>query len=292
MYGFTPCRHLIYKQCKMTNSDILQSDMLDIIFEHRNKAYGAYSLRKGYPFRLLTALGAGLLVMLLFLVTSAAHLQEKKKNPVVEPKEGIVIRTISLPEAIVKQPEQPKEPARQKPVRKIATVQYTTPPKIRKDTEVKQAMVSTKELEGKEIADKTTEGVAADNTVILTKETVTDPGNQLVLTTVHPQPVFVADERDPEFPGGQEGLIQFMTRNLGRPGDLEGGERKVVQIRFKVDKDGSVSAFEIVTSGGDEYDREVLRVCKRMPRWIPAIQNGIHVPVNYMLPVIFIGAEG
>jgi protein TonB len=58
-----------------------------------------------------------------------------------------------------------------------------------------------------------------------------------------------------------------------------------------VDKDGSVNTFEIVTSGGREFDNEVVRVCKKMPRWIPALQNGINVPVSYVLPVTFIGVE-
>ena len=68
-------------------------------------------------------------------------------------------------------------------------------------------------------------------------------------------------------------------------------QQKVVQIKFKVDKDGSVTTFEIVTSGGNEFDKEVVRVCKKMPRWTPAMQNGINIPVSYVLPVTFIGVE-
>ena len=101
----------------------------------------------------------------------------------------------------------------------------------------------------------------------------------------------MADERDPAFPGGQEALKQFLARNLNTPEDLQNGEKKVVKIKFQVDKDGSVTTFEIVTSGGNVFDREVVRVCKKMPRWTPALQNGINVPVNYILPVTFIGVE-
>jgi protein TonB len=96
-------------------------------------------------------------------------------------------------------------------------------------------------------------------------------------------------EKDPEFPGGAEALKKFLGRYLATPAQLEDGEKKVVKIKFKVDKDGSVNTFEIVSSGGFEFDNEVVRVCKKMPRWIPAIQNGINVPVNYVLPVTFIG---
>jgi protein TonB len=84
-------------------------------------------------------------------------------------------------------------------------------------------------------------------------------------------------------------MKKFIARYLNTPEQLEDGEKKVVKIRFKVDKDGAVNTFEIVTSGGDLFDSEVLRVCKKMPRWTPAIQNGINVPVSYVLPITFIG---
>jgi protein TonB len=86
-------------------------------------------------------------------------------------------------------------------------------------------------------------------------------------------------------------LQRFLSKYLNTPAALEAGEKKVVRIRFKVDKDGSVNSFEIVASGGGEYDNEVVRVCKKMPKWIPGIQNGVNVPVNYILPVTFIGIE-
>jgi periplasmic protein TonB len=289
---FAANQHLITKHTTMTNSEILKANLLDIVFENRNKDYGAYALRKGYNSRLLIAIGAGLSVMLLFVFISTTGKGKNSSRPVINTKEGIVIKTIEMPKEKIKEPEKPKEAAKQKPVQKIASVNYTAPPKIEKDKEVKNAMVAVKELEGKEISNITTDGKVADNTVVINKEPVENPGNGGIAAPTGPsQPVFVADERDPEFPGGQEGLKKFLTRNLNTPGDLGNGEKRVVQIKFKVDKDGSVTTFEIVTSGGNEFDREVVRVCKKMPRWIPAIQNGINVPVTYVLPVTFIGVE-
>ena len=161
----------------------------------------------------------------------------------------------------------------------------------KKDPDVKNMMVATKELDGKEISDKTSDGKVADNIVVLDKKPVEDPGTGTITTSGPSQPDFVAEEKDPQFPGGQEALKQFLARNLGSPGDLEEGEKKVVKVKFKVEKDGSVTALEIVSSGGNDFDREVVRVCKKMPRWIPAVQNGINVPVSYVLPVTFIGTE-
>ncbi|HEV7780400.1 MAG TPA: TonB family protein [Chitinophagaceae bacterium] len=274
----------------MTNSNILQSDLLDIIFENRNKEYGAYSLRRGYSNRMLTALGAGLLLLVIFILTTAMGKSKEEKKPVTVPKEEMVIRTIQMPAEKIKEPVKPKETVKQKPVPKTATVKYTTPPVIKKDKEVTTPMVAAKELDGKKIDDKTSEGKPADNKVVIIDKPVDSPG-----TGTQPagpsQPDFVADERDPEFPGGAAALKQFLSRNLDTPDDLESGEKKVVRIKFQVDKDGMVNSFEIVTSGGNEFDQEVVRVCKKMPRWTPAKQNGISVPVNYVLPVTFIGIE-
>jgi len=289
--GFMYRLHLISKLTTMTNNEILHANLLDIVFDNRNKDYGAYDLRKGYNNRLLIALGAGLSVILFFVLLNSANKRKEQAAPVTSAKEAIVIRTIQLPKEDIKLPEPQKQLARQKPVAKIATVNYTTPPVIKKDVEVKNEMVAVKELKGKEISDKTTEGKESDNAVIINKESVENPGSGTINSTGPSQPEFVIEERDPEFPGGQKALNEFLTRNLRTPQDLQEGEKKIVQIKFKVEKDGSVTGFDIVTSGGNEFDSEVVRVVKKMPRWTPAVQNGINVPVSYVLPVTFIGIE-
>jgi protein TonB len=65
-----------------------------------------------------------------------------------------------------------------------------------------------------------------------------------------------------------------LQRILQAPEDIEPGKRIEVQIRFWVDIDGSVSRPEIIKSGGEAFDKEVLRVMKKMPKWEPALQAG------------------
>lgn len=275
----------------MTSNEILKANLLDIVFENRNRDYGAYDLRKGYNKRLLISLAAGLSVILLFFVVSGSGKSKNKSTSVINVKEGIVIKTIVMPKEKIVLQEKPKEVVKKKAAVKTATVNYTSPPKIEKDDVVKNAMVAVKELDGKDISDKTRDGKEATDNVDLDKKVVEVTGTGNTLTAGPSQPEFVIDERDPAFPGGQIALRQFLSRNLNTPGDLENGEKKIVQIRFKVDKDGSVNGFEILISGGSEFDKEVVRVCKKMPRWVPALQNGINVPVNFVLPVTFIGVE-
>ncbi len=277
----------------MTNKEILQSDLLDIIFEDRNKVYGAYAIRKGYNNRMLIALGAGMSVILLLIFINGFSNKQESSLIIPSDKNEITVREIEILKDKPKEPEQPKEVVKQKPVDpKVATVKFTTPPAIKKDSEVKDKIAAITDMADKRIDDKSGEGVKDKGTVKLPERLITVPGNSNNVTAVPPkQPDFVVQEREPEFPGGAEALKKFLGKYLSTPDELQAGEKKVVKIKFKVDRDGSVTSFEIVTSGGGEFDSEVVRVCKKMPKWTPAIQNGINVPVSYVLPVTFIGLE-
>jgi TonB family protein len=78
----------------------------------------------------------------------------------------------------------------------------------------------------------------------------------------------------PAFPGGAEVWADFLKRNLNPSYNLSTRESKIVIVRFLVKSDGSVDNLEIVQSGGPVFDKEVLRVIKRMPKWKAAIENG------------------
>ena len=88
--------------------------------------------------------------------------------------------------------------------------------------------------------------------------------------------------RDPSFPGGSAAWLKFLQRILQAPEDVEPGKRIEVLIRFWVDIDGSVSRPEIIKSGGTAFDKEVMRVMKKMPKWEPALQAGR--PIAVALP--------
>lgn len=282
--------HLITKHTAMTNKEILQSDLLDIVFENRNKVYGAYSIRRGYNNRMLTALGAGMSVILLLIFINGFSSKEESTFVVPADKKEITVREVEILKEKPKELEKPKEVIKQKRVEpKVAAVKFTTPPVIKEDNKVKDKMVAITDMGDKKISDKPVAGVKDIGIAKLPEKPVTESGNG---TGTEPkQPDFIVQEREPEFPGGIDALKKFLGKNLSTPDELSAGEKKIVQIKFKVDKDGSVTSFEIVTSGGGEFDREVVRVCKKMPKWTPAIQNGINVPVSYVLPVTFIGLE-
>ncbi len=278
----------------MTNKEILQADLLDIIFERRNKDYGAYALRKYYNKRMLTAVGSAMsLILLFFMINGFSH--NNNNNGIVnytqDDKSHVVITEVVFQKDKPQEPLKPKEPVKSKPVEKMAQQKVTSTIRIRPDDLVKNTMVDVKSLDDRKVADVSGEGKKDDG---IPKETgkpgISNAGDAGINTEAQ-GPEFKPMETDPEFPGGPEALKRFLAKNLNTPGELEAGEKKMVQIRFNVDKDGIVSTLEILASGGSEFDNEVERVCKKMPHWIPAIQNGVNVPVSYVLPVTFIGVE-
>lgn len=273
----------------MTNNEMLRADMLDILFEHRNKAYGAYALRRNYEKRMQWALVIGLSgVLLVSLIVQWQAESGQAGIPEIR-SEGLVIREINIqPPVKPREPDPPKQPAASKPRIKKPQVIFTSRIEIRRDDQVKQVAPSADMLAGRQPGDENIQGPPAVPTVV---EPVS-AGTGGTQTSAHePEPDFVSRERSPEFPGGAGALSQFLARNLRSPEEMSSGEKILVLVRFKVDADGQVSHFEIEKSGGREFDSEVLRVVKKMPRWEPAFQNGIHVPVSYMIPITFVGRE-
>lgn len=95
-------------------------------------------------------------------------------------------------------------------------------------------------------------------------------------------------EHDPEFPGGMEGLYQWLATNVKYPEHAkENGIQGRVVVKFVIEKDGSVSDVRIMRSPNDELSEEAIRVVKAMPKWKAGRQNGKKVRVQYMLPINF-----
>ena len=91
------------------------------------------------------------------------------------------------------------------------------------------------------------------------------------------------------FPGGEQVWTNFLKRNLHPPSELKANEKKVVQVQFLVAEDGAIKQLEIVQSAGPAFDKEVLRVLKRMPYWKPEIKNGQSVNSVVTKSITFLG---
>lgn len=263
----------------MTPKEFLQANLLDILFENRNKDYGAYALRRDYNHRLWIAVISGLCIA--GLVFLASLLNGKKSVTALNNfgVDSVIIKTFTLPEKDPEMLNQQRRPA-------AATIRDA---QIRIVSNDESTDVPTEdEREGRQTSTETTEGSEYINTGPIQTPVENTTTNQPEIPAIPNRVLF---HRQAEFPGGPELLKKFLAGQLVPPSDLEPGEIVRVEVRFTIASDGKVSGFEIITSGGREFDQEVLRVCRRMPNWIPAQQNGIEVPVNYILPVTFISME-
>ena len=265
----------------MTNKEILQADMLDILFEHRNKLYGAYALRKTYSHRLRLALGVALSIVLFFMLISFIK-KGNHNNRTRNGGEEFVVREVDIPKKPI-EPEKPKELPKpqvaQSDYQKIVVVPD-------KDAE---PIVENNNLINTEIGNQTIDGERPDG---LAKQTNDSTGNvAAIVNEPKEDDKPVLPTRNASFPGGTAAWLDFLRKFLQAPEDIEPGQKIEVYVRFWVGIDGIITNPEIVKSGGKAFDKEVLRVLKKMPRWEPAVQNGNYVATPYTQPVIFIGVE-
>ena len=268
----------------MTNKEILQADLLDILFEHRNKLYGAYALRKTYSHRLGLALGVALSTVLLLILMSFINKKDGRKEE-RKHNDVFILKTLEIPPDKQKEPEPPPK-AKQKPP--AAEVDYQAP-KIVEDDKVKEVLPDLNAIDNANISNRTSPGEKPDGLA----NTKAEPEGNGIVSEKEPEekndpPL---PSRPPSFPGGPAAWLTFLQRYLQAPADVEPGDRIEVQVRFWIDVDGSVSRAEIIKSGGSAFDKEVLRVMKKMPKWEPALQAGRPIAVAYQQPVIFIGQE-
>lgn len=265
----------------MTSHEILKAHPLDILFDNRNKQYGAYTLRKYYNNRLCLSLfiSFGSLFILLLLIKPG-----REHAVFMQGGRGVVITTIIPPDKV--QFKKPEVQRTSRPRQQQAATEKLTRLNIVKQTsqvvseqnQFKEALVGTTSIKGH--IPLTIDPPALPH--------VASTGNQTASATpAETMPL----QKEAEFPGGMSSWIRFLQNNLRVPADLQAGEQKTVLMRFEVATDGTVTGFEILQSAGREYDAEVIRVLKKMPKWKPAIQNGSPTASRYTQPVTFVGLE-
>lgn len=272
----------------MEAKTILQCDVLDILFDRRNKEYGAYQLRKYYNKRLFMSLAAvAALTALLFGINYLAG-----KSPKA-PKQVLSVVDVQLEEVTVEKKLPPPPPPPQPPVQKVEITKFT-PPRIVKDQDVK---VEERPPEQEKLADTKIgavnqegvkdEGIAAPPTGdIAGKGVVEAPpatkGEDYDRT-------FTKVEIESEYPGGVAAWLRYLNKNFRYPEDALNNEvQGTVVVEFIVDKEGLVSDVQAVsgpTAGG--LREEAMRVIRQSGKWTPAIQNGRKVKSYKKQPIIF-----
>lgn len=272
----------------MEANKILSADILDIIFDGRNKSYGAYELRKTYNRRMVIALvsvaSAFLLILLSYIIAQQLGGREEKVQMVVQ---DVQLEEVK-PEEKKDEPPPPPPPPKAEPP-KIEMAKFT-PPKIVKDEEVKEdeKPPDQQKLDDVKIALTNQEGIKDEGIVA---PPVNDAGKGVVSTPTKVEEdwdrMFTKVEIESEYPGGQAAWQRFLNKTFVYPAEAsEAGIQGTIVVKFVVDKEGKVSNVEVV-SGPQELRAEAMRVIQKSGKWIPAIQNGHQVKSYKQQPIVF-----
>lgn len=276
----------------MAKIDLIAKDWCDMIFEGRNKEYGAYYLRSKQGARQLKAviavlIGVVAIITLPFLIEAATPEQAVVEEETIV--EMAVMEEAKVEEKVQKKyQEQPQEAA---PQQIKSSVKFTAPV-IAKDSEVRKedGLKSQDELNAlkKSIGRLTLhgnneKGVSIDDV----KEIVTSDKSAKPKEPEAPK-VYDVVEQKPEFPGGEAALLAFVNKNLRYPETAAEQEvQGTVKLRFVVLPNGSVGEVKVIQSLHKDCDKAAIEVVKKLPRFTPGRQQGKAVSVWYTLPIRF-----
>ena len=270
----------------METNKILSADLLDILFEGKNKEYGAYELRKTYNKRITLALIITAVIALLIFVGSvvAKNIQDNNSTKLLE------VKDLSL-EQVQKEdkpPPPPPPPLKLPPPPPIQTIQFT-PPKIVKDEEVVKPPVENVKIEEAKVDVKTVEGTKDVGIVAPPVEEKSQAIEAPKVVAAEEDKVFTKVEIEASFPGGDAGWSRYVKKEIESHIDelTEAGQSGQCRVRFIVSKDGTVSDVVALTMKGSKLAEVAENAIRKGPKWTPAQQNGRHVNAYREQPVTF-----
>ena len=277
----------------MAQIDLISNEWSDMMFENRNKEYGAYVLRRQTGRRNVISMIAVLLLfaaVMVFMIAKNAYEAYQKEHAVMDQvTELSALTQQKKKEAKVERKEIPIKQEQQQVVEKVKSSVKFTAPVIKKDDEVKpeDELKSQDEIMNSKVAVGALNVVGNDENgeVLKAKEVIaTEP----VKPKEEENKVFDVVEQMPSYPGGMGALMQYLSSNIKYPAIAEeNGIQGRVICTFVVERDGSITDVRIAKSVDPSLDKEAMRVVSKMPKWIPGKQNGSAVRVKYTLPVTF-----
>lgn len=276
----------------MAKIDLYDPKWVDMVFDGKNKSYGAFQLRKGTSSRNIKSL--------IILVIAAALVGGFLAWKVIEQKQAEqqaaymeAMELSKLQKEAKKQEKKQVVKPKVEPKKEIPVARQTqkfTAPVIKKDELVKEEN-QIKQMD--KLDDKV--AVGTENHEGTKDRNVEAVRNDIAVNTPPPAPkeevtnkVFDVVEVMPSFPGGQGALMSYLSSHTKYPVVAqENGVQGRVTVSFVVERDGSITDVHVVRSVDPSLDREAARVVSSMPNWQPGKQNGSAVRVKFNVPVQF-----
>lgn len=264
----------------MQTNKILSAPLIDLIFDGRNKEYGAYELRSTYERRIKKSL----LITVTILAVSiggAAIAGSLKKN---EPRFNIIpgVQLVDIP--VEKELEPLPKPKKKQADPQVQTQKFTTPT-IVPEEDFDEPLPAQSDLDSARVGLVTVEGTPDEGGFIPPQE-----GEKNGIVDVRPnkpEEIFTTVEIEAKFNGNWRA---FLERNVNAEVPIDNNApagRYSVVIQFVVDVNGNVSDIKALTSHGYGMEEEAIRVLRKAAKWEPAIQNGNQVKAYRRQPITF-----
>ena len=277
--------------------DLSSREWCDLVFEGKNKDFGAYVIRTDSPKRhnkavLWTLIGALLFGLLAFGFVKANQYLEERRLAMEGEQEEVLIdmsQDAEEPEEQQERLEQPKPEVLPEEVLKsvkVTELQIVEDDKVKKEDEIKtqDELKETETAFGQKDNEKGTEDRNVTKT--LKDEVVVEKKEEKPKEVK--EEIFKSVEQMPQFPGGEAALMKYLSSHINYPPmAAENNVQGRVVVQFVVDKTGKVGEVKVVRSVDKDLDKEAVRVCKSLPKFTPGRQNGQPVSVWYTLPVTF-----
>ena len=266
----------------MLANQFLTADILDIIFEGRNKEYGAYALRKGYNSRMKISIGS-----MIAIVSGIISLML-----VLDKTNGEIVKPFSTPYELidyvvaVKKPPVPVTPSRPSaPKPKPPTIANVVPVIVKEEVSVVTNVPPIDQLDNAAVSTITSAGTGSTDNILPQAEN----GNAVKADqSTGPDIIYSAGlQVESEYPGGLNAWKRFLIKTFQYPTAAEeSGVQGTVLVQFIVDTTGTVSDVHAI-SGPGELTKEAVRVISRSGKWTPAIQNGRKVKSYKSQGIVF-----
>ena len=277
--------------------DLSSREWCDLVFEGKNKDFGAYVLRTESTKRhnkaaLWTLIGALCVALLAFgLIKVNEYIEQKRIADMAEQEEVLIdmSQEAEEPEPEQERLEQPKPEVLPEEVLKsvkVTELQIVEDDKVKKEDEIKtqDELKETETAFGQKDNEKGTEDRNVTRT--LKEEVVVE--KPVEKKEEKKEEIFRSVEQMPQFPGGDAALLKYLSSHIQYPPmAAENNVQGKVTLQFVVEKDGRVGEVKVIRSVDKDLDREAIRVVKTLPKFTPGRQNGQPVRVWYTLPVTF-----
>ena len=239
---------------------------VELVFESRNKRFGAYQLRRKYVIHLLSALVIAISFLIAIGIYGYIIININNKDSAITLKNEVI--SLTEPPPVDKSVPPPPPVEIPPPVQK--TIKFT-PPVVVRDEAAEDPPPAIEEMEKIQVGTDTHDG---DTTELLPSENPLAPEPE-------EDKIFSYVEEMPAFPGGEKKMIEFILSNINYPPVArENNITGKVYVKFTVDKNGKIINPELLRGIGGGCDEEAVRILRIMPDWIPGRQNGNKVKVG------------